>query len=394
MKITTKNNFKHCLASILIAISLTCASGPLVQTLLATLGYSTKYIYIYSTLLQAANVLTIVLFSRFADRETIFKRSGTVVLINGLSFLLFLPLCLSKNSSLTVFLLFVGISFVQSVTTGLHTVCAYKMPYYVFKPEHYGMLSSLVGIISSVITLLMGAAVSVASKKFAYEKIMIVAFITSAAFVIVAAICIFNLKNITNKPIVAKEEKKLSLIKIMKEPIFLRLVPANLFRGIATGTITVLAAVALDLGYDESVSSAMVSVQSVATLAGCGLFGWLSFKIFPNKFIWIGSLTYLTLPLLLIKNQWLFLGLCIVVNFGRAFIDYGVPALLIYLVPAEIAGPYNAWRMVLHNGGTLIGTAIAAVLPTPVLLVVTLVLQFISGFMYLNAKRICKIKET
>ena len=371
MKIETKNIFFYTIASILPAVTLICASGPLIQTLLSVLGYSTTHIYIFSTLLQAANVFTIVLFSRFADKDSIFKRAGAVVLINGISFLFFLPLCLSKNASLIVFILFVGISVVQSIATGLQTVCVYKIPYYTCSAAVYGPVNSIVGIVSSVITLVMGAVVSAASKKFDYEKIMIIAFILSALFMFIAAVSMFKLKNITGKPIEVKEEKPIPLIKIIKEPIFWKLIPANLFRGIAAGTVTVLAAIALDLGYDESVSSAMVSVQSVATLAGCGLFGLLSYKIFPGKFVFAGSLAFLTLPLLLIKNPWLFLGICVIINFGRALVDYGVPSMLIFLVPAEIAGPYNAWRMVLNNGGILIGTAIAAVLPTPVLLVLT-----------------------
>lgn len=391
MKITAQNKIFFSIDGILRTVSLLCASGPLIQTLLSVLGYSTKYIYIYSTLLQAANVITIVLFSRFADKGNLFRRSALVLLVNGASFLLFLPLCLSKNSSLTVFILFVGISFVQQITTGLHTVCAYKIPYYVFKPEEYGRFNSIVGIISSVVSLIMSSLVSLASKKYDYEKIMIVAFIVSAVFVLISAVSTLKLKNITDKPTFTEKENQISLFAIIKEPVFLRLIPAGLFRGIAAGTVTVLAAVALDLGYDESISSAVASVQSAATLIGCALFGWLSYKIFPSKFVWWGSLAFISLPLVFINNPWLFLGVCVILNFGRALVDYGVPSMLIFLVPAEIAGPYNAWRMVLNNGGILIGTAIAAVLPLPVLIVLTMVLQLLSGLMYLYAKKICKI---
>lgn len=389
MKTGLKNKTFYSFEGIFRSVSLTCASGPLIQTLLSVLGFSTTYIYIFSTIIQAANVISIVLFSRFADKGSIFKRAALVSFVNAVGFLFFLPLCYAKKPSFLVFVLFLLIAVVIAITTGLHTVCAYKIPYYVMRPEEYGRATSLIGIISSVITLLMGAIVSAASKRFEYEYVMIVAFIISAFFVLFSAISVAKLKNITDIPLEVSKENKLSLVKILKEPIFLNLVPANLFRGISAGTITVLATVAIDLGYDESVSAAMVSVQSIATLLGCGIFGWLSYKIFPSKFVWWGSIAFLALPLLLIKNPILFLSICVLVNFGKALVDYGVPAMLIFLVPAEIAGPYNAWRMVLNNGGTLIGTAIAAILPTPALLIVCLVCQFISGLTYLNAKKIC-----
>ena len=79
MKTETKNKILFTATGLLRTISLQCASGPLIQTLLAVLGYSTKYIYIFSTIIQAANVLTIVLFSRFADKGSIFAKAAATL---------------------------------------------------------------------------------------------------------------------------------------------------------------------------------------------------------------------------------------------------------------------------------------------------------------------------
>jgi hypothetical protein len=69
--------------------------------------------------------------------------------------------------------------------------------------------------------------------------------------------------------------------------------------------------------------------------------------------------------------------------FGRTFIDYGVPTMLIRIVPVEFAGSYNAWRMVLHQGGSFIATTVAAWLPIPVLLILALLSQGFSGIYFL-----------
>ena len=62
--------------------------------------------------------------------------------------------------------------------------------------------------------------------------------------------------------------------------------------------------------------------------------------------------------------------------------DNAVPALLLQTVPAAIAGPYNAWRMILHLFGTLLGTAAATVIPIPLMLILATALQVLSGSVY------------
>ena len=71
---------------------------------------------------------------------------------------------------------------------------------------------------------------------------------------------------------------------------------------------------------------------------------------------------------------------------GRTFVDYSVPSILRAAIPVELAGPYNAWRMLLHNGGTLLATTIAAFIPVSWLLALTLVFQLISGLHYFTAR--------
>ena len=70
------------------------------------------------------------------------------------------------------------------------------------------------------------------------------------------------------------------------------------------------------------------------------------------------------------------------VCFWRTLVDYGVPILLRKAVPIGIAGPYNAWRMLLHNGGTLLATTVAAFIPVEALLILTVVLQLYAGAVY------------
>ena len=89
---------------------------------------------------------------------------------------------------------------------------------------------------------------------------------------------------------------------------------------------------------------------------------------------------------MLIPNKFVFLTVFALVYLGRTFVDYSVPSILRAAIPVQIAGPYNAWRMLLHNGGTLLATTIAAFIPVTWLLILTMVFQLFSGFHYFFAK--------
>ena len=136
---------------------------------------------------------------------------------------------------------------------------------------------------------------------------------------------------------------------------------------------------AFQLGFDQTLAANMLYLQSAAGLAGCALIGVLC-KYFSGRYpVLLGSLSFLLLPLFFLRSRLLFLAVFTAVVLGRTLVDYGVPILLRRAVPVELAGSYNAWRMILHSGGTLLATTVAAVIPLPALLTVTVIFSGISG---------------
>ncbi|MBQ7386737.1 MAG: MFS transporter [Clostridia bacterium] len=386
----TKNKIRSVIAYTARIVGLMCASGTLIQTFLATLGFDSSLIYIHTSLLQAASVLTIVICSGWANNGSPIKRSALTMLPTGLMFLLYIPIAISRSASITAYLLLAAIGVAQQIGVGLYTVCEYKTPYYIYRIEEYGTVIAICGIVSSLASLGAGALVSWLSTKFTFIDVMTVSFA-------LAALCLFItfLTTVTQKNLREEQDKlnedapkpKTSLVALLRYPIFSHLIPANLMRGFATGVTTVFATMALDLGYTETLTSAMVSSFSFASLAACALFALISKKI-PNGITTLaGSIILAASPFLLIKGEVLFLVISTVILFGRTLIEYAVPTLLIRLVPVEIAGSFNAWRMVLHNAGSLIATTIAAWLPIPVLLVLAAVFQLLSGISFLIAER-------
>lgn len=390
MKITEKNKLLYTVSYALRSAALLSATGSLMQTFLTVIGMSTESIYIHTSAVGAINVIIILLFARFADSERMIVRCALVQLAGAVLFLGYLPLCIINGASPVSFILLLATGCMQSVTTALHTVCDYKLPYYIFKKDEYGAVMAFCGILSSGISFGVGALMTALSVNTKYSVLMLFAFIISFVFTAIAAVLTLKLKNIAEAEETVKIiEKPLSrengILAVIKMPVFLKLIPANLLRGFASGMTLVFAVIAADtLHYSEQITTAFVSVQAVSGLIGCALFGFMSKRISPRIAVFSGSLTFLLLPLILIPERpFLFLALTGIIMLGRTLIDYAVPSLLLYAVPADAAGPYNAYRMILHNGGSLLATSLATVLPIGALIAVGAVSQIISGLVFL-----------
>ena len=306
----------------------------------------------------------------------------------ALLYLLYIPLCIWKSPSLLSFLMLTGICLLQSVCIALWTICEYKLPYYIFTPRVYGSVLSIGGFVGGLISLGAGVVITRLSGMLSYATLMLSACVFSLVLMLGCTALHLGLKPVSDAPTPTPPAsgKKVRQLDIFRYPVFRRMIPANLMRGFGYGTTTIFAAVALDLGFDPRVATALVSAQSIAALAGCTLFG-LSIAWLPPRFITlIGSLTFALIPLMLIPNAYVFLTIFALVYMGRILVDYSVPSILRAAIPVHLAGPFNAWRMLLHNGGTLLATTIAAFIPVTWLLILTVVCQLISGFHYFVSK--------
>ena len=387
MKQTNHNKSFFIIAMGLRTVALLCVTGPIMQTFLASIGFSSQWIYIHTSIVQAVNILTISLCSTWADRGSVIKRTAFVELPYALLYLLYIPLCLWKSASLMSFLLLTGICLLQSVCIALWTICEYKLPYYIFSPLEYGSVLSFGGIVGGLISLGSGVVITRLSGVLSYSTLMLSACAVSLLLMLACTALHLGLKPVSDASAYSEPTgRKIGQLEVFRYPLFRKMIPANLMRGFGYGTTTIFAAIALDLGFDRSVSTALVSAQSFASLAGCSLVGIALSFLAPRVVILAGSFSFLLIPLMLIPNKFVFLTVFVLVCLGRTLVDYSVPAILRSAIPVQIAGPFNAWRMLLHNGGTLIATTIAAFIPVSWLLALTVVFQLISGLHYFIAK--------
>jgi len=121
-------------------------------------------------------------------------------------------------------------------------------------------------------------------------------------------------------------------------------------------------------------------------IIGSLLFGVLSRYLRPRTVILAGSVCLASALLMLIRGEYLFLAAYATVSLGKLLVDNAVPAALRHTVPSTVAGPYNAWRMILHNIGTILGTLAAAWMPVSGVLALAVAGQLFSGWSYYRAK--------
>ena len=389
MKTVRQNMIRAIIASSLRTLANLCFTGTILQTFLASLGFSSTFVYINATILSAANVTTTFLFSRWADKGSVIKRAAIVEIPHALLYLLYIPICLWKSASLSTFLALTGICLLQTVCTALYTVCEYKVPYVIFNAKDYGTFLSFSGIVSSLLSLLTGALISWLTKYYDYAQLMLVSGGISAALMLTSALLHRSQKSVVDEPppsAQANNRKSLSLVEIFKVPVFLHLIPANFLRGFSGGVVSVFATIALSNGQSDSVVTSMVSYQAAAALVGCFAFGFCIKYLSPRLITLLGSLAFLLAPLILVHNETVFLAAFTLIIFGRTLVEYAVPALLRFAVPAEIAGPYNAWRMVLYFSANMLATTAATVIPVKPLLILTAVMQVISGICFFGLR--------
>lgn len=369
------------------AAALLCSAGTLLQTFLNVLGFSENQIYIHSTLLQATNVVSILLGARWADSGNLIRRAAWIQLPFAVLFLCYLPLCVWRQASPVAYLLLMGVGGVQSALAGFYTVCSYKLPYCAFTEKSFGLYLSITGVFTSAVTFAVGLLVTTLTNYISYTTLMAWGFGISALLLLITAFLQRLMRPVTALPVpTSARQTKLPLRKILLAPVFRNMIPANLCRGFAMGAITVMPVMALSMGYGQAVATAMVPVQAAAMVVGCILFGLLSGRLRPRTLILLSSLGIGVAVFMLIRGETLFLALYAIVNFSKVILDNSVPAALRRVVSGEIAGPYNAWRMIIHNLGTILGTLAATWIPISGVIVLLVLGQLISGWCYYRAR--------
>lgn len=364
-------------------VAMMCCTGPVMQTFLSTLGFSSQRIYLITMLIQTVNMLTVFFCARWADTGSVIRRTRGILIPQALLFLLYLPLCLHPSAGDGAFFYLGAVCLCHAVTTGLYTVCIYKLPYVVLDATTYTRVIAVSGLLVGLTSLFSGLFLTWLAGQFSYHNIMLWGCVASCGLMIAASTLVGRQMPLEQAPQEAQSRKKFPLGSMLRQPVFYLLAPANLVRGFAYGVSSVLSVVALELGFGTQISTAMVSVQALATVGVCCLFGFVARRQNLGRLILLGSGSFLLLPLLLhSRSGFVFLAGVFVVYCGRVLVDYAIPAALRWMVPGEMAGLYQSWRMALTYCGMMLGSLTAALISTRHLMLLSAGAMILAGVSY------------
>ena len=384
-----RNILIHIICKFIESVAYAVATGTLIQVFLNSLGFSASQIYLHTTINQVVQIATIMTCSRLGDRGNIFRRYGMLIMMQGLIYLCYIPMCIHARADLSSYLLLLGIGALQAVAGAMGGLIYYKLPYLIFHTKDYGTVISVCGVLGAVVSIGTGVAMAALSAKYTYRVIMPWVCPFAAALILLSGFLKLHYRPLIDPKTVQAEKsrKKVDLAgiwQVIRQPMFYKMAIPNVFRGFAGGIVGVIAVVAAaDLHYSEEITTMLVSVNAAAQMVGYAFFGVLSRKLCPRHTVFISSLSFLCLPLLLIPGHpILFLCLAGMLTFGYTIEMEAVPALLLRVVPGKIAGPYNAYRIILLNVGVVTATSLASILPSYVMLPTAMVVELVSGICY------------
>jgi predicted MFS family arabinose efflux permease len=174
-------------------------------------------------------------------------------------------------------------------------------------------------------------------------------------------------------------------------PSFYIFIIPNFLRGISMGLISVLAMIALDLGYGSSTVSSIVTITYLANFAGSFLYLVLSKHLNEQILCMLGALCIGAVVFAPNRSDFAFLVVCFITLSGKIIVDYAVPSRIYKLTSIETAGMYHAWRQLITNAGTALSAAGSGFIiqngMSHFLLIITFAAQIICSLFYLLYNR-------
>ncbi|MCL2519039.1 MAG: hypothetical protein FWF15_10795 [Oscillospiraceae bacterium] len=180
---------------------------------------------------------------------------------------------------------------------------------------------------------------------------------------------------------------KNNIINLFKNPIFKSFIIPNFTRGITAGIIGIVAIIGFHDNILDKVSAAyLVTAATVANIAGSILYTVLSKLIKSNILCLLGSIMTLALLFLSSNSIIIYIAGYFIAYLGIMIISLAIPYRVYEIIPFEIAGIYNSWRMILMTAGITFSTVATGFaikfVPSYVIFIIAIVCQLYCGIIY------------
>ena len=335
-----------------LAAAMPMVNGSLVQLFLTNRSVSAYYVGLFSTLVSIITVVGTMLCSYISEKlPKPLSQYRWLFFLQLAFYLAMIPIACATMTPGGIFWILSLIACAITFLSSWNTILGYKIPYMTIPFESYGTYTAISGASTGIVGVVASFAFSaVINGNWGGNPYLICICITTVLLA-VSWYCTYKLAPV-NSVYDAPSHNNFSikkLLEVFRMPLFKKFVVPNTLRGITIGITNSIALIALYMGLTEGEASMLPIVCALGYVVSSLLFHFLS-KYMPLPTVaMIGSLLVLALISLPHDNTPVFLIVFFVAYVGRVLVDYAIPVMLIHVVPADIAGIYNAGRYILLN---------------------------------------------
>lgn len=380
------NEIKFYIHTVILNVVVLFVTGAFFQTFLIEHGVKENTVNVYSSVMQIAQTLIMLLFSKVIDNIKNVIRLATVSYLASIPLIAFLLFNVNNKFTLITVVLLCVFGFIYNVGYGFYSILSYKLPYHIFDINNYGKITSTAGWMIGVFSVLVSFILSFFQNKYEYNSVMTFAFVVSFLLLAVYTYVSLSMKKIDINTSGKKEKTKINLFTY--KPFYMLILP-NLMRGFCSGVIMLV----VTIGYysktlDYKSALTVVTISNTVTIVACMMYSFVARRIGEYRMILFSSIgVFMGMPIMFVfKNTTWYLAIYGVVYFLYIIINYAVPTAVTQIVDYEVMGQYTAWRMLFHT----LGSSIAGFLCVPMLdlfgpfvaMIISGGLQLLSGIVY------------
>ena len=348
------NNSKlYYTASALYTIGITFCTGTILQAYMLNIGVSESNIYLYTSLLQAIQFISIFLSLFYIDKLRKVKKIIAFCELSPLLIVFLLIYSIFANSGAEIFQIFLILSILSFFFTGIYGTICYRFPYEIIPMAEFGKLTATSAIISGGLSFLMSTVYSVLNSNFDFK-------IINGIFFILAGVCLLGAFYFTNccreisiqeNTILTKHKFDFSVLKNRTTHI---LIVPNFLRGVAVGIINLLPVIGVSMKIvDSKQVTILAGIACLSSLFGNYLFINMQEKTtLPKILIGASVAVFITLPLSIVfNNSILFIVLYFLIITMVRTIDTVIPVSVCRVIPYNQIGSFSSIRMMLFTLG-------------------------------------------
>ena len=327
-------------------------NGSLVQLFLTNRNVSAYYVGLFSTLVSIITVVGTMLCSYISEKlPKPLTQYRWLFFLQFAIYLAMIPIACATMTPGSIFWILSLIACAITFLSAWNSILGYKIPYMTVPFEDYGTYTAISGASTGIVGVVASFAFSAIINGGLGGNPYWVCICICCVLLLVSWYCTYRMKPV-NDIYDAPSHNTMSvkkLLEVFRMPLFRKFLVPNTLRGITIGVTNSIALIALYMGLTEGQASMLPIICALGYVGASFLFHFLSkYLPLPSVAI-IGSLLVFVLISLPHDNCPVFLTVFLIAYVGRVLVDYAIPVMLIRVVPAEIAGIYNAGRNILLN---------------------------------------------